>query len=255
MPFLNVQYLRALGQAALAGENDRVQWLLDAGQDAFFAQRSADNCFDEEECHSFLPEVGPQTTQNVMPEFNDVELDDVGYRWERGQRYRNSSVTHRVAQRLFADISPEIPLNLEGGLRVAMTLAEMETGLNPKVIQRGGSCSVRKIRVNPKQLRYSFGVDCSGNERVVKLKVIPTSRRARFQLTSADLRASCSCPAWVWWGSEWAAKNQQYLDQKLRGSGTPPDIRDPQRINHVCKHVYAVLNNVRDWTLTHPDHR
>lgn len=114
--------------------------------------------------------------------------------------------------------------------------------------------------MSPQILRYTFGVTCSpptgsGIEHLVKVKIVPKTKRPRFKLDKADVKVSCSCPAWVWWGSEWHAKQRKYLDQKLRGSGSAPNIRDPDRVNMVCKHGLIVLNRLREWTLTHPAHR
>ncbi len=221
------------------------------------ALRLAEGCFDEAECHSFFPDVGPQDTSDPKPEFNHPEEPpEIGYRWERGQRYRLSETGHRVAQILFADIADSVVIPGSSQVRIARTIGEMEAGLlYGPTKQRAQACSTRFIRVSPKTLRWIIGVNCTGKERVVKLKVLPKTKRARFRLSTADLKVSCSCPAWVWWGSEWHAKGKKYLDQRLQGSGSTPDIRDPDRIRPVCKHVYAVFNKVRGWTLTHPDHR
>ena len=222
------------------------------------AFRVAEGCFDEPECHSFFPEVGPQTTSDPKPEYNHPEEPpEIGYRWERGQRYRLSSVGHRVVQRMFADIADELSpvvIPCAAPIRIAKTIGEMEAGLYGPTIQRAKGCSLTTVRSSPRILRYIINVNCSGTERTVKLKFIPKTKRKWFKATSADIRVSCSCPAWVWWGSEWHAKQKKFLDQKLRGNGSAPDIRDPQRIRPVCKHVYAVFNKVRGWTLTHPSH-
>lgn len=55
------------------------------------------------------------------------------------------------------------------------------------------------------------------------------------------VRASCSCPFWVFGGPEYHARQGGYLLGDPRGPATPPNVRDPQGQNLLCKHVLAAL--------------
>ncbi len=54
----------------------------------------------------------------------------------------------------------------------------------------------------------------------------------------------CDCPAYVYWGSEWALA-QHGAARIKRGNGEAPDARNPAYIPHVCKHLYALMLLVR----------
>ena len=53
-----------------------------------------------------------------------------------------------------------------------------------------------------------------------------------------EVRLHCSCPAFLYWGSDWLAGQNKYnLNPATR---IPPDIRDPQRKHYLCKHLIKV---------------
>ena len=64
-------------------------------------------------------------------------------------------------------------------------------------------------------------------------------------LEDQHARASCSCNSWRFNGSDWNAIQDDYILFGARSNGSSPDIRDPNRKNTVCKHVYAMLNHLR----------
>jgi hypothetical protein len=64
-----------------------------------------------------------------------------------------------------------------------------------------------------------------------------------------DVYFSCSCKAWRWLGSEYHSKGEGYIDGKPVGTASTPDIKDPDRINRVCKHVAAVISRVQEWKI------
>ena len=69
---------------------------------------------------------------------------------------------------------------------------------------------------------------------IIKLSDIP---RFQYPMTM-DIRVHCSCPAFLFWGTEWISG---YNDYNLEPATTiPPNIRDPQRKNWLCKHLVRV---------------
>lgn len=61
---------------------------------------------------------------------------------------------------------------------------------------------------------------------------------------SVNVRVRCNCPFFRWQGPEYWAYTEGYLYGDPVGVMEPPKIRDPQGINRVCKHLYAVLGIV-----------
>lgn len=127
----------------------------------------------------------------------------------------------------------------------ASTGEQILSGLNPKILARAGKAKVEVKRVDAKNLRWIFNV--TGNHTyTVKLRA-ERPKKNTVKLTKMDLELSCTCPAWQWQGPEFHSTENQYQLGKLQGTATVPDIRDPERINKVCKHVAAVLAYTRGW--------
>lgn len=132
-------------------------------------------------------------------------------------------------------------------LRVAATAEQILAGLNPKFVERSKTALVTLKRADLKNLRWIFSVKGNGTY-AVKLRAI-RPKKNRTKLSKMDLELSCSCPAWQWLGPEFHAKKEDYQLGALQGTASPPDIRDPDRINRVCKHVAAVLEATRNWDI------
>ena len=130
--------------------------------------------------------------------------------------------------------------------RVASRWRDILQGLNPKFLERSKTVGVTLKRVDRKNLRWIFAVK-GNHDYLVKLRVL---RRGIVQdILKMDLELTCSCPAWQWQGPEYHSTTEDYQLGKPRGTASPPDIRDPERQNFVCKHVAAVLNFVKDWKI------
>jgi hypothetical protein len=129
--------------------------------------------------------------------------------------------------------------------KTADTADQILTGLNPEFLSRSKKVKVSLKRVDAKNLRWLFEVQ--GNHTyAVKLKAIRPSK-ATTRFSKMNLELSCTCPAWQWQGPEFHGKQDQFQLGKLRGTASSPDIRDPDRINKVCKHVAAVLSFTQGW--------
>lgn len=172
----------------------------------------------------------------------------------------NAALIERVARRAADEVivqnvvnlwllktAHEVTIPLEGQVKVAVKLSEVESGLNPKVLERAQKCSVGLKRADTGNLRWIFTVDAGNGPKLVRLKA--TRKGNTTALAKMDVAFSCSCKAWRWLGSEYHAKGEKYLDGKPTGTASTPDIKDPERINRVCKHVAAVINQVRGWTV------
>jgi hypothetical protein len=157
---------------------------------------------------------------------------------------KSDSRTAWVVQAWLAEQAPRVVV--QAGLRTAKRIAELFSGLDPKVQQRARKALVTLSRADLKNLRWIFSVKGNGTY-VVKLKAIrPKPTVVDFQ--KMDLELSCSCPYWQWQGPEYHGTTDEFNLGKPRGTASTPDIRDPERNHHVCKHVAAVLSQVRGWT-------
>lgn len=159
----------------------------------------------------------------------------------------NAAIILRVAHNYLVETGPALRVDLEAPVKVAARMADIETGLNPKVVTRAGACTATLKRADATNLRWLFSVDCGNGAKSVRLKASRVGRVTA--LSKMDVKFTCSCHAWRWLGSEHHSKREKYLDGKPRGTATPPVIKDPLGVNRVCKHVAAVIGNVRKWTI------
>ena len=111
-------------------------------------------------------------------------------------------------------------------------------------LQNSGGCNARLKSYFPQQDLWRFQVVCrkkgsksSGWETNIWLERDTTKSPGQL-----NFKCKCSCPAWVYWGSEYHAVTKQFLYDKKRGPASPPRVRDPQGKNLVCKHVYLCLS-------------
>lgn len=159
----------------------------------------------------------------------------------------NASIVENVAQLWLLKCAHEVPVSLEDPVRVASKLSEIERGLNPDTEQRATECVATTKRTDVPNLRWIFSVDCGNGPKMVRLKA---ARKGNITaLAKMDVSLSCSCKAWRWLGSEYHAKGEGYLDGKPVGTASTPNIKDPARVNRVCKHVAAVMSKVRGWSI------
>jgi len=163
----------------------------------------------------------------------------------------NASVAF-VAGLWLVEHAPERLIQAGRRTVVAAPLGALADGLNPKTVQRAKSCTATLKRADVKNLRWIFSVDCGNGAKVVKFKADRPGNVTKFH--KMDFHVACSCPAWRWQGPEFASTTKDFQDPKvpLQGTASPPDIRDPERHNMICKHVAAVLSMTRDWTIPKP---
>jgi hypothetical protein len=150
-----------------------------------------------------------------------------------------------IVQSYLADTAPIV--RIYPGAKVALRMDDIVKGLNPKYVDRASRCSVGVTRVDRKNLRWIFSVDCGNGAKVVKIKASRKGRVTKF--SKMDLDITCSCPAWRWQGPEHWSKDEDYLLGKPRGTASFPIIRDPSGVNRVCKHVAAVMSHTRGWSV------
>lgn len=152
-----------------------------------------------------------------------------------------------IVARYRAEIAPELILRPGDRLKVAVKLSEITDGLSDKVQQGSRKCKVAVRRVDVKNLRWIFAVNCGNGLKVVKLQAARAPNVVK--LGKMDLKLSCSCAYWQWQGPEYHAKTRGYLLGSPKGTATTPDIKDPLKTQLVCKHVASVLGFVRGWEI------
>lgn len=159
----------------------------------------------------------------------------------------HNAMAEVVVERYLLGMAKEQVLSTQHRVLVAVKLSELTQGLNPKVQQSSRKCKTTVKRVDSKNLRWLFSVDCGNGLKVVKLQAVRPKNAVK--LVKMDLRVACSCPFWQWQGPEHHAQSKGYLLGNPRGTASQPDIKDPDKTHLVCKHVASVLDLVRGWEI------
>lgn len=151
-----------------------------------------------------------------------------------------------------AKVIPEIDTDLVNHTydrsKIAARIADILTGVDPKVVERSQKITPKLVRVDQKNGIWTFRVPGQDQDHyTVKIKA---RRRGRTQdLSKLDVEVSCSCDFWRWQGPEYHAVSEDYLYGKPRGTASTPDIRDPDRTHRACKHMVSVLDVAKGYWL------
>lgn len=190
-------------------------------------------------------DIGPPSYTDTAPEDSSPKTP-YPYRDDKPNTH-NASVAEIVVGLHLLDHAPI--LFLRSGSKVAADIEDIEQQLSPKVQTRSKKCVAQLRRADVNNLRWIFAVNCGNGPKVVRLKANRSGNVVKF--SKLGLQLACSCPAWRWQGPEYHAQQHDYQDPKtpLQGNASAPNIRDPQRVNKVCKHVAAVLSMTRDWEI------
>jgi hypothetical protein len=120
-------------------------------------------------------------------------------------------------------------------VKTAATLGEILARVDRKIRARAVGLDPQLQRTDTKNWIWTWRV----GKHAVKVQAFKRGTASNFD--KVNLRVSCSCPFWQWWGPEHWGKRDDYLRGEPRGTATPPMIRDPFHWRPVCKHAYAVL--------------
>lgn len=124
----------------------------------------------------------------------------------------------------------------EGGHeRVAFTVGEILRRCDRKIKERSKEYTPKLARTDTKNWIWHWRV----GEHAVRVQAFKHGSASNFP--KLNLRVSCSCPFWRWWGPEHWGTKSDYQKGPLQGTAAYPKIRDPARWRPVCKHAYAVL--------------
>jgi hypothetical protein len=217
---------------------DSSMYKVDDADDLLKDQGRGDE-IDHSEAKPTYNRPGPRT---------DKDYNETHYPYRDGIPNRhNAALIEDVVQLYLLRTAHEIVIPSEGQLKVATKIVEIEERLNPKVRLKSHTCLVGVKRVDVTNLRWIFTVDCGNGPKMVRLKA--TRKGNVTALAKMDVSFSCSCKAWRWLGPEYHAKQDHYLDGKPAGTASTPDIKDPTRVNRVCKHVAAVISHSRKWSI------
>lgn len=134
--------------------------------------------------------------------------------------------------------------------KVALTIRELTSLTNDFSRKYVGGCAATLVKSYPKELSWQYRVVCSkadsnpaGHEVRIKLDISQVTSKAT--LNDLQVRCSCSCPAFLYWGAQWHLHQEQALEGQARPLLQAPTERLDLRANYlVCKHVQVAVKQV-----------
>ncbi len=134
--------------------------------------------------------------------------------------------------------------------RVALRISEIQEGCDPRVKELSQGLKPQTARFSPKSVMWLFNVPGSKGDYRVRVKARPKGNTVT--ISKMDVQVSCTCPYWQWQGPEHWAKASGYLYGRPRGTAAKPGVKDPNGTHRACKHVLAVFDMMKNYTLLRP---
>lgn len=145
-----------------------------------------------------------------------------------------------------------IPLSILGTSKskVAISLPDLVRETNSFSVQYQGRCAATLLDSNPKDLFLKYNVKCSkpdsdpaGHDVIVHFDV--NKLNETHLAKDLDVRCSCSCPAFLYWGAQWNLHQRDGLEGQPRPELRAPTERMDLRGHFViCKHCYVVFKRI-----------
>lgn len=169
------------------------------------------------------------------------------------ERYRKEKVPNRkssmekIANNIVAEyILQTNPIILnEGTTKVALTIGELEKQTSEFSKKHTPGCTAKLTKTNRKYDRYTFRVVCSKKEsnsagHTVKVQILRNGNVRKVR--DLDIKVSCSCPFYRFYGPKYNADQRKYDEGSTHKDygKIAPDTNDVNRVNLICKHVATV---------------
>jgi len=126
-------------------------------------------------------------------------------------------------------------------VKVAMTVGEILARCDKKIKERSLEYVPKLARTDTKNWIWHWKV----GKYNVRIQAFKKGSAKNFH--RLNLRVSCSCPYWKWWGPSHWAKREDYQKGNAPGTAAYPKVRDPAHWRPVCKHAYAALEKSQDF--------
>jgi len=79
---------------------------------------------------------------------------------------------------------------------------------------------------------------------------IDLRKLAKVFFKKADIQLSCSCPAFLYWGSDFILSKPKYDAKYGDPENRSPDIRNPKQYGAMCKHLQALFKTLPFYSTT-----
>lgn len=129
-------------------------------------------------------------------------------------------------------------------------LGRLKAQTERKTKKRAEKVKIKLVKQDRKRRRWVWRA--RSDRTTYKVTIKSLEKKGQKMLMKSDVAISCTCPAFLFWGSEYWALKGGYLDlyrpgyRYPRSKGIPPKIRDPLGKHKLCKHLLAVYEEYKD---------
>lgn len=137
-----------------------------------------------------------------------------------------------------------------GLYKVAISLPDLVTQTNSFSVKNRPGCTPSLKDSNPQDLYLQYNVKCNLNTsdpagHDVRVHFDLDKVDETQQAKDLDVRVSCTCPAFLYWGAQWNLHQRDGLEGQPRPQLTAPTERLDLRSHFViCKHCKAVMERI-----------
>ena len=134
--------------------------------------------------------------------------------------------------------------------KIALNIRELTALTNDFSKKYVGGCTANLEKSYPKQLSWQYRVKCTKADsdpagHVVRVVLDISQVHSKATLNDLQVRCSCSCPAFLYWGAQWHLHRQDGLEGDARPLLQAPKEQLDKRDGYlVCKHVQVVCRQV-----------
>ncbi len=201
---------------------------------------------------------GAETTQFVNPDINQTlptawpnwQLTDYPYRQKTNPRH-SSVIVSLLEKDSLADLMVHyFPIRMVQSrqTKTALTIDDIARHVSEPVRQKALHCLPSLIRSDPKLGRWTFSVHCGGSGAHI-VKVMAKPKGASKDVSKVDVFLGCSCPFWKYYGPDYWAHRNGFLEGEPRSNLKTPTVRDPAGKNWLCKHVLSASRLFRNYKI------
>lgn len=134
--------------------------------------------------------------------------------------------------------------------KVAINLRELTTLTNNFSLKYVQGCEAHLIKSNPKLLAMEYNVVCHKQDsdpsgHLVRIQFDLSNLTKDSTFNDINVKCSCGCPAFLWWGAQWNLHQEEALEGTPRPLLQAPTKDLARRQGYlICKHVKVVADRI-----------
>jgi len=143
-----------------------------------------------------------------------------------------------------------IPLGQVKRAKIALSIKELTQQTNEFSVKYKDGCKPTLLDSNPKNLMMHYRVVCSKKDsspagHEVRIQFDLSKVTSETNVGNLDVKVSCGCPAFLYWGAQWNLHEKDSLEGVPRPKLVAPTEQLDKRNGFlICKHVKVVADRI-----------